>query len=97
MQDAKHRKKSPSGHHRTTLSGYIFPTKARVDDLKKNVKQQYLPHMSIQYGELEAILVFDVAVFCRNRALTARKKFISLLYTSFIAHYRSISAVTGEP
>jgi len=24
-------KKSPSGHHRTTLSGYIFATKARID------------------------------------------------------------------
>jgi len=26
------RKKSPSGHHRTTLSGYIFTTKARIDN-----------------------------------------------------------------
>jgi len=26
----KSRKKSPSGHHRTTLSGYIFATKARI-------------------------------------------------------------------
>jgi len=31
-------KKSPSGHHRTTLSGYIFATKARIDNLKKIVK-----------------------------------------------------------
>jgi len=29
------RKKSPSGHHRTTLSGYIFATKARIDNRKK--------------------------------------------------------------
>jgi len=28
-------KKSPSGHHRTTLSGYIFATKARIDNRKK--------------------------------------------------------------
>jgi len=27
--------KSPSGHHRTTLSGYIFATKARIDNRKK--------------------------------------------------------------
>jgi len=30
------RKKSPSGHHRTTLSGYIFATKVRIDNRKKN-------------------------------------------------------------
>jgi len=29
-------KKSPSGHHRTNLSGYIFATKARIDKRKKN-------------------------------------------------------------
>jgi len=38
-----HAKKSPSAHHRTTLSGYIFATKARIDSLKKLVKQQCLP------------------------------------------------------
>jgi len=46
-------KKSPSGHYRTTLSGYIFPTKARINNRKKLVKQQYLLHMSPQYGELQ--------------------------------------------
>jgi len=45
-------KKSPSGHHHTTLSGYIFATKAHIDNHKKLVKQQYLLHMSSQYGEL---------------------------------------------
>jgi len=34
------RKKSPSGHRRTTLSGCIFATKARIDNQKKLVKQQ---------------------------------------------------------
>jgi len=34
------------------LSGYIFATKARIDNRKKLVKQQYLLHMSSQYGEL---------------------------------------------
>jgi len=29
-------KNSPSEHCRTTLSGYIFPTKARIDNQKKN-------------------------------------------------------------
>ena len=45
-------KNLPSGHHFTTLSGYIFATKARIDNRKKLVKQQYLLHMSPQYGEL---------------------------------------------
>jgi len=31
----KWRKKSPSGHHHTTLSGYIFATKAFIDNRKK--------------------------------------------------------------
>jgi len=48
----------PSGHNRTTLSGYIsshFATKACMDNRKKLVKQQYLPRMSSQYGELRPI------------------------------------------
>jgi len=41
------RKKSPFWHHRTTLSGYIFGSKACIDNRKKKlVKQQYLLHMS---------------------------------------------------
>ena len=43
----KSRQKSPSGHHRTTLSGYIFATKPRIDNRKKKlVKQQYVLHKS---------------------------------------------------
>jgi len=34
------------------LSGYIFENKARIGNRKKIVKQQYLFHMSAQYGEL---------------------------------------------
>jgi len=30
-------KKSPSGHHLTTLSGYIFAIKARIDNRKKKL------------------------------------------------------------
>jgi len=51
IQDAKIAKKSPSAHHRINLSGYIFATKARIDNRKKLVKQQYLLQMSPQYGE----------------------------------------------
>jgi len=31
----KRRQKSPSGHHRTTLSGYIFAIKERIENRKK--------------------------------------------------------------
>jgi len=37
MQDTKNAKKSPSRHHRTTLSGCIFATKACIDIRKKNL------------------------------------------------------------
>jgi len=36
----------PSTHHRTSFSGYIFATKASIDNRKKLVKQQYVLHMS---------------------------------------------------
>jgi len=34
-----------------TLSGYIFATKACIDNRRKSVKQQCLPQMSSQYGK----------------------------------------------
>jgi len=46
IQHAKIAKKSPSGHHPTSLSGHIFAIEARVENRKKIVKQQYLFHMS---------------------------------------------------
>jgi len=49
------RKKSSSGHHCTNLSGCIFATKARIDNWKKLANQQYLLHMSPQYGELSLL------------------------------------------
>jgi len=53
--------KSPSGHHRTTLSRYIFATKARIDNRKKPVKQQYLLytclHNVVNFGLLAAEIV----------------------------------------
>jgi len=52
IQHAKIAKKSPSGHHPTSLSGYIFATKAHIDNWKKLVKQQYPLYISSQYGEL---------------------------------------------
>jgi len=63
MQDAKN---WPSGHHCTTLSGYIFATKARIDNWKKTVKQQYLLHMSAQYGELRPTSGWDQSSSLRH-------------------------------
>jgi len=50
-------KKSPSGHHPTTLLRYIFAaTKPCIHNRKKKlVKQQYLLHMSPQCGELRRL------------------------------------------
>jgi len=52
MQDAKKLPKFAIYDHCTTLSGYIFVTKACINNGEKPVKQRYLLHMSSQYGEL---------------------------------------------
>jgi len=52
MQDPKKSPKIAIWVPFTTLSGYIFATKACIDNRKKIVKQQYLPYMSAQYGKL---------------------------------------------
>ena len=59
----KNRRKSPSGHHPTTLSGYIFATKALSTIGKKLVKQQYLPtcpHNMVNFGSLAAEICWRV-------------------------------------
>jgi len=75
MQDAKKIAKNlPPAPHRTTLSGYVFTTKAAIDSQEKLVKQQYLPHMSPQYGELwpknVTFLWFTVYIFRRSCPVT---------------------------
>jgi len=51
-------KKSPSGHHRTTLSGYIFATNARIDNRKKNLLSSNIsstcPHNMVNFGPVTA-------------------------------------------
>ena len=51
-------KKSPSGHHRTTLSGYVFATKARIDNRKKLVLSSNISctcfHNMVNFGVLAA-------------------------------------------
>ena len=57
----KSRQKSPSGHHRTTLSGYIFATKAHIDNRKKNLLSSNIsstcPHNMVNFGPLVAEIV----------------------------------------
>jgi len=54
----KSRQKSPSGHHPTTLSGYIFATTARIDNQKKNLLSSNIsptcPHNMVNFGLLAA-------------------------------------------
>jgi len=51
-------KKSPSGHHRTTLSGYLFATKACIDNRKKNLLSSNIsstcPHNMVNFGLITA-------------------------------------------
>ena len=54
IQDAKNRQKSQSGHHPTTLSGYIFATKAYIDNREKNLLSSRIsstcPHNMVNFG-----------------------------------------------
>ena len=55
------RKKSPSRHHRTTLSGYIFEIKARIDNRKNNLLSSNISstclHNVAKFGSLAAEIV----------------------------------------
>jgi len=54
-------KNSPSGQHRTNLSGYIFATKALIDNRKKllniNISPTRPPHNMVNVGPLAAEIV----------------------------------------
>jgi len=79
IQDAKKSPKSPPGHHRTALSGYIFTTKARIDNRKKNLlcsnMSSTCPHNLVNFDPLAAEIVLPVwgtpANFNGFRVLTA--------------------------
>jgi len=51
-------KNAPSGHHRTTLSGYIFATQACIDNRKKNLLNSNIcstrPDNTVNFGPLAA-------------------------------------------
>jgi len=54
----KSRQKWPSAHHRMNLSGYIFATKARIDNRKKNLLSSNISftcsHNTVNFGQLAA-------------------------------------------
>jgi len=58
------RKKSPFWHHRTTLSGCIFATKAPIDIRKKNLlssnTSSTCPHNMTNFGVLTAEICWRV-------------------------------------
>jgi len=64
MQDPNNRQKSPSGHHRTPLSDYIFATKAHIDNQKKSLlKSNISPtcaHYMLNIGPLVAVICWRV-------------------------------------
>jgi len=56
-------KNSPSGHHRTTLSGYIFAIKSCIDNRKKLLNSNISstsPHNMVNFGPLGAEIVLLV-------------------------------------
>ena len=63
-------KNLPSGHHRTTLSGYIFATKARVDNQKKHLlNSNVFPtclHNMVNFGPLATEIRWRVWVAPAN-------------------------------
>jgi len=70
------------------LSGHVFATKAYIDSQKKLVKQQYLPHMSPQYGELRPTNGWDLLA-----GLVHHSKFQWVSHISFVSAAASLTAV----
>jgi len=72
-------KKSPPGHHPTNLSGYIFATKARIDNRRKTLLSSNMssrcPHNMVNFGplaaEIDPVVCGTPANFNGFRGLTA--------------------------
>jgi len=83
IQNAKNRQNSPSGHHRTTLLGCIFATKACVDNQKQTCSTAVsppdtpAPHNMANFGPLTAEI--DLPVWGTQQISTgfARLAFIT--------------------
>ena len=91
------RKKSPkissSGHHRTTLSGYIFATKAYIENWKKHLNSNIFStwsHNMVNFGPLTAEIGSGV---CGTPSKFQRVT-SCLSYCSDIAHRRPTKLCT---
>jgi len=61
----KSRQKSPSGHHRTTTTGYIFATKARIDNRKNLLSSNTsstCPDNMVNFGPLVAEMIIIIII-----------------------------------
>jgi len=72
------------------LLGYIFATKACIDNRKKVIKQQYVLYMYSQYGELRPINGWDLLA-----SLGHRSKFQRLSRLAFVTAATSLTG--GQP
>jgi len=92
-------KKSPSGHHRITLSGYIFATEVRIDNRKKNLLSSSIsptcPYNIVNFGLLAAEIVSLVwgapANFNGFRVLAALQQSSSGHQPNFVALNRGFT------
>jgi len=88
------RKKSPSAHHRTTLSGYVFATKAYIDNWKKNLLNSNIsstcPHNMVNFGILAAEI--GSVVWGTQRISTGFRSWFR--YCSDVAHRRPTKLCT---
>jgi len=70
------RKKSSSGHHRTTLSGHIFATKPCIDNRKKNLLSSNTsftcPDNMVNFDPLTAEIGSGLYVLKGGRSMLAR-------------------------
>jgi len=64
--------------HRTTLSGWIFATKACIDSRKKLIKRHF-PHMSPQYSELRPTNGWDPAPQQISTGFTSWQRYYTAL------------------
>jgi len=84
----KSHQKSPSGHHRTTLSRYIFASKGHIDNRKKNLLSSNMsstcPHNMVNFGLLAAEIGLQVCKFqlvSRLGSVTARHLVVGVSQT----------------
>jgi len=71
-------KNSPSAHHRTTLSGYIFATKARINNRKKSLLSSNISrchrnmvNFGLRVAEIDPVVWGTLANFNGFRVLAA--------------------------